>query len=368
MKFLILSSNNGGGHNSVAAALKQQCTEQGDTVDICDCMTFISGTLSDAVSFSHVFMYRHVPRLFDGSYDDTGKKHEIFRDKTALRRFINLGAEKLGKQIQKERYDAVICVHVFAGLMLSEAVRRYHLSVRTGIVETDYCNTPGCANNDLDYHFIPDAGLIPELTAAGVPEDRIVVSGIPVRKTLLRRFEKTNAKHMLGIPQDHDHILLMGGSMGCGPIPELLELLAAELPETTDVSVVCGTNIKMEKELKEKFGPSSNVHIFGYMPDMFWIYAATDVFVTKPGGISVTEAGVFGLPMVLVNVVGGCERYNLKFFTERGAALSGKDEFELASCIEELIMDREKRDRMSAAIRRLVNPDAAKEICATFQD
>lgn len=367
MKILILSSNNGGGHNSVAIALKQQFADQGDSVDICDCMAFISDAVSHVISFSHIFMYRHFPGLLDRSYTNTEKKNDIFQDDTVLRKFINLGKDKLAGYIQEGGYDTVICVHVFAGMMLSEAIRKYHLSLKTGIVETDYCNTPGSANNDLDYHFVAHEGMIQELIDDGVKEEQIRVTGIPVRKQITRSLEKRYAKHLFGIPEDHDHILLMGGSMGCGPIPELLDLLTARLPNTTEMSVVCGTNEKMKLDLEEAYGDNPNVHIFGYMPDMFWIYAASDIFVTKPGGICTTEAGVLGLPMVLVNVVGGCELFNLEYFTEHGGALAGRDALELASCCETLITNKAMRESMSATIRKLVNPDAAKDICARFQ-
>ena len=232
-------------------------------------------------------------------------------------------------------------------------------------METDYCNTPGSVNNNLDFHFIPHAGLIPELVEYGVPEENIRVSGIPVKKNILRKFDKRYAKHLLGIPEDHDHILLMGGSMGAGPIPAMLELMTKELP-STDISVVCGTNANMKIRLEEAFGRNPRIHIFGYMPDMFWIYKASDIFVTKPGGICTTEAGVIGLPMVLLNVVGCWELFNLEYFTQNNAALAGSNEYELTACCKELILNKEKLNRMSEQIQTLVNPQAAAVIRDCF--
>ena len=366
MKVLILSSNNGGGHNSVAAALKQEFAGHGDTVDICDCVAFISGAVSKVMSFSHIFMYRHFPGLLDDNFTDEKRKNELFGDGRMLRKFIDLGADSLAERIQSGNYDTVICVHVFGGMMLRKAVTKYHLNVKTGFVETDYCNAPGSVNNNLDFHFIPHAGLIPELVEYGVPEENIRVSGIPVKKTILRKFEKRYAKHLLGIPEDHDHILLMGGSMGAGPIPAMLELMTKELPFVTDISVVCGTNANMKIRLEEAFGRNPRIHIFGYMPDMFWIYKASDIFVTKPGGICTTEAGVIGLPMVLLNVVGCCELFNLEYFTQNNAALAGSNEYELTACCKELILNKEKLNRMSEQIQTLVNPQAAAVIRDCF--
>ena len=359
MKVLIL---NGGGHNSVSAALKECFLLHGDVADIRDSLSFISDTVSDVISFSHIFMYRHLPTLQNNAYFNTEKKGEIFQEERLLRRFINLGQTNLGRLIQERGYDAVVCTHVFGAMMLTEAVKNFDLKVRTAIVETDYCNTPGSSNNEMDRHFVAYDGLIPELISQGVPEETIVISGIPVRSQIFRQLEKPIAKHLLGIPEDHDHILMMGGSMGCGPISELLEILHRRLDENTDISVVCGTNTKMKREMDEQYPDSQNIHIFGYMPDMSWIYSASDIFVTKPGGICTTEAAVLGLPMVLVSVVGACEQFNLEYFTENGAALTGNDENELADCCEELLFNREKRAAISAKLPQLVHADAAEII------
>ena len=368
MKALILSSNNGGGHNTVSAAIKECIEDHGGTADIRDSLSFISDAVSDMISFSHVFMYRHFPDFQSDYYTETEKKNKVFREDKALRQFIDLGRFSLGKLIQQENYDTVVCTHVFGAMMLTEAVRHYGLNIRTAIVETDYCNTPGSSNNDVALHFVPHDGLISELVSNGVPEERIVISGIPVRKHILRPMDKKIAKHLTGIPETHDHILLMGGSMGCGPIPELLQILSGRVGPETDISVICGTNIRMERDMEERFSGKENIHIFGYMPDMSWIYAASDIFVTKAGGISTTEAGITGIPTVLVNVVGACEQFNLKYFLENNAAVTGDDENELADRIEELLREPEKRRIIAENMRSLVHADAAEIIYNYIKD
>jgi len=57
---------------------------------------------------------------------------------------------------------------------------------------------------------------------------------------------------------------------------------------------------------------------------------AADVYITKPGGISVTEAAKKRLPMILIDAVGGCEQHNLDYFIASGGALTAKEPEELA--------------------------------------
>ena len=66
---------------------------------------------------------------------------------------------------------------------------------------------------------------------------------------------------------------------------------------------------------------------------------SADVYLTKPGGISVTEASAKKLPMVLINAVGGCEAYNYRFFMDMGTAVSGSDAAQLADACITLLKD-----------------------------
>ncbi len=362
MKMLILSCNTGGGHNSVAEAIRECYEANGYTVDICNCLSFISERTAGFISFSHNLIYYHFPNALADKYDESGEKHALFEPNHPSRIFLYLGKDKLGRFIQKNKYDKIICTHIFAAIMLTGAMEKFGFHIRSGIVETDYCVTPGSISNAVDLHFVSHEVLISELVRDGIPKEAIVVSGIPVKSRLRNLVEKPAAKQRLGIPEECSHILMMGGSMGCGPIPELLEALRKRFDESVHISVVCGTNVKMERELRKKTDGDRTIHIFGYMPDMSELYASSDLLVTKPGGISTTEAAAAGLPMVLINVVAGAEEYNLKFFTEQGGACTGGNVQELADSCVELIENKEKRIRMSERLKTLIKPNGAEII------
>ena len=177
MKVLILSSNNGGGHNAVAKAIAQCFKAHGDECTVRDCLSYVSDHASELVSRSHDFMYRLTPELFGSGYRRTEGNPEAFKEHRRIRQMIELGQFGLGKEIREEGFELVICTHVFAAIMLTAAKKRYQLPVQTALVETDYTNTPGSAENQVDVHFLPDASLIPDLMAAGVPI-KSMVAGI----------------------------------------------------------------------------------------------------------------------------------------------------------------------------------------------
>ena len=90
---------------------------------------------------------------------------------------------------------------------------------------------------------------------------------------------------------------------------------------------------------------------------------SADLYVTKPGGISVTEATVKMLPMVFIDAVAGCEEYNLRFYLSVGGAVTTKEIPELVTLCADLLTNDEKRMKMREALSSLNIFDASSEIC-----
>ena len=350
MRVLILSSDNGGGHNAVARALKEVFEAHGDTCQVEDCLSFISKDVSRAIAKSHVFVYRHAPRLFASGYRHTQRHPKTFMEHHSGRQMLNLGCRSLGRTLRTGGYGAAICTHVFASLMLTDACRKYGLSMPTGVVETDYTASPGAHAGNLDWHFIPAESLREDLVRLGVDSSRIIATGIPVRGAFYNRGERGAARRALGLPERCHHLLMMGGSMGAGPVAELARAIIRDMGDDCAVSVVCGTNQALWNELTGLYGDHPRVRIHGYMECVAPLMESADLLLTKPGGITVTEAAVERLPMVLVNAVAGCEAHNLNFFTRIGGAVTARTPPAIAALCLDLLRDDARRDAMSRAL------------------
>lgn len=362
MRLLILSCNTGQGHNSCAKAVQTYFERQGDTGVIIDALGFISEKASRFVSNWHSRLYRHAPAVFDKGYKYAQRHTDVIADDSALYKLLTSGASELNSFIREGNYDAVLCVHVFAALLMTRVLALYPQPIRTGLLSTDYTCSPGFENSGLDYCFIPDEALRYLFTDAGLPDERIITAGIPVRNAFWSREEKPAAKETCGIDPEHDHILMMCGSMGCGPIEELAVLLAEGMKPETELSIVCGTNEKLQRSLQKILQPYPNVHIHGFVTDISLMMDSADLFLTKPGGISVSEAAVKRLPMVLIDAVAGCESGNLQFFLDKGAAKTAQTPAELAKLCLQLLQNRSELSRMAAACEDFAGHDASAVI------
>ena len=362
MKVLVLSCDTGGGHNTCGRAVMEACRQRQIPCGMDDAFRFVSPTLSRCVSYGFDRVYRHTPKLFSAGWRYSERHPRAFRRKSAAYRFWILGARKLARLIQEQGYDTVVCTHMFSGLLATEARDRHGLSVRTCFVATDYTWYPGCGSYDLDVSYIPHQDLTDGYVKVGVPQDRIVASGIPVREAFLHREERAAARRALGLPEDCRHLMIMGGSMGCGPIAELAALLPGLLPEDHHVSILCGNNRSLAEELEQRCAGDERFHIYGFTDLVPRLMDSADLYLTKPGGISVTEAAHKRLPMVFVNAVAGCETHNLNFFLSHGAAVTADTPEELAQTCLALLDDPARLAEMAAAMAPVAEQDPCETI------
>lgn len=366
MRVLLLSCDTGGGHNACAGAIQEAFWERGDHCDVTDSIRFVSEKLSRFLSWGHTTMYRHIPGLFRVGYGFAEKHPQMMAEEAAVHKLLSSGTEQLYDCIKKGEYDTVICTHVFSGLLLRNMLKKHPLPLRTAFVATDYTCSPGAAGSELDVYFIPSGDLTAEFAAQGIPAEKMVASGIPVRREFYEPGNKAAAKRKLGIAPEQVHLLMMCGSMGCGPLKELAGLLSREADETMAISIVCGTNEKLRNELQEAFGALPHVHIHGFVDGMAGLMDSADLYLTKPGGLSTTEAAAKSLPMVFVDAVAGCEAYNLQYFVRAGGAVTADDPEALTGLCIELLRSPERLEQMKMALAALPKQNAARRICQTM--
>lgn len=344
-------------------AVKRAYERHGECCDITDALAFASPKVSAFISDWHVRLYRHSPRVFSKGYQLMEEHPLRPAEEKMLARFLRTAAEKLYDCLVENGYEAVLCPHMFSGLILKETFRRYGLRLPSGFVATDYTCSPMVQNCDTDLFFIPDKALTGEFLRAGIPAEKIVPVGIPVKEAFLSQTDKVVARQALGIT-GRRHLLMMCGSMGCGPMEELASRIVQRLPDDAALTVVCGSNRRLQEALNDLFGTDGRIHVCGFTDQVPLLMDSADVYITKPGGLSVTEALAKRLPMVLVNAVAGCETPNLHFFTSRGMAVTADTTERLAESACALLADEERCESIRAVMLRHAIGDPSEKIYA----
>ena len=348
MKTLILTCNTGQGHNSTAASIREVFEFNHTQCDIADALSFLSPQASKLITTVHSGIFSLVPKVFDMGYS-TSKDSGKMNPAEYLTKAISFGAKKLSNFIIENEYNHVICVHLFAGVLVTNMRQKYRTNVTFSFLPTDYTAYPLVEKTMADLYFMPHEALSELYVQKGVDKKKLIPTGIPIRRAFIAARTKSEARKLLNIAEDEKVILMMCGSLGCGPIKDIAISILEKAPKNTRLLVACGVNKKLLKSLQKL--NCDRITAFSYSDNVPQLMAASDVFVTKPGGISITEASRVGLPMVLINLIGACETPNFEFFTAHDYAVGCKHPSEVADKCKELLDSPEKLDELSNRIK-----------------
>src|SRR5262249_52779490 len=155
-------------------------------------------------------------------------------------------------------------------------------------------------------------------------------------------------------------LLVLGGGFGMGPVAEILEALN-KLATPVQVLVVCGRNAELRRELAvlDRRHPT---HVLGFVDNMHELMAVSELVLTKPGGLTSSEALALGRPLFILNPIPGQEAANSDFLLEHGAAVKLNQVADLPFRLEKLLGSSKLAD-MARSARALGKPGAATAVC-----
>ena len=365
MRVLILTCNTGGGHNAVAAALAESFRRLGVSSDTADGLSFISQKASRFVSKWHTRFYRRYPKLYKAGYMSAENDAESNDRDNPVYRYMARGARRLGRAIQDGGYDAVVCVHVIPAMMMTELRRQRETGPVFCFVATDYTCSPTVGGCTPDICVIPHEELAEEFVSCGIALETLLAAGIPVRAVFRERGDRAAARSELALPPEGRHIVLMSGSIGCGPMADIAAELEKRMERGDFASVLCGSNRQMLYALRRR--GFRRVEAVGFTDRVHRYMDSADVLVSKPGGISITEAGTRGTPLLLADMVGGCETRNQEFFHAHGWAETCQPE-DMADAALALLDRPERRQALVAQQHRDFDGLAADRVAQAVYD
>ena len=189
---------------------------------------------------------------------------------------------------------------------------------------------------------------------------KVVVTGIPISAKFTISVDAASVRKRMGLRDDLPVLLVLGGGFGLGPVAQILAEIN-KLPLIAQVVVVCGRNEELRRELatQERRQPT---HIFGFVNNMQDLLAVADLVISKPGGLTSSEALAMGKPIFVLNPIPGQEAANSDFLLEHGAAAKANRVEDLPFRLEKLIGSSKLGD-MAAAAGSLARPQAAADIC-----
>ena len=341
MKILIMTGKFGMGHWSAASSLKDSMLRAipGTEAEILDLFDWAAPGCADAIYKTFSLLVNHGSGLFNIYYKATA--HTKSGDESASLCTLAL-LDKVEQLIAQRHPDAIVATHPLCAQVISfyKQERRSNVPLVTCI--TDMSIHPEWINPYTDCYLVGSAEVRQGLMEQGVAEENIVVTGIPVRQEF--------RQSVLRQPKETKELLLMGGGLGLLPRGRKFYDGLDALPGV-HTTIITGNNRKLYDKLAGKW---KNITVVGYTDRVRDYMVEADLMLSKPGGITLSEAVYTALPILMPKPFLQQERNNAAFAVRRGIGrVAPKNSEECLKVIAELLEDQEALDRMSRKMNEL---------------
>ncbi len=363
MRILIATITAGGGHIQAASALEEawRVSRPRDVIEKVDLQTFFSTLHKKVYTDGYVQMVARAPELWGLLFKATDNP-KLVRKMTALRRkFPPNSTKKFIRHVRQFKPDVVFCTHYLPVEILGKAREKWlGKPPFAACVVTDFEAHALWMGEAVDLYCVAAEETRARLIARGADAENIVVTGIPISGKFSATPDPAGVRKRLGLRDDLPTLLVLGGGFGMGPVAEILkELDKVDRPFQT--LVVAGRNEELRRELaiQDRRHPTQ---VLGFVSNMHELMAVSEMIITKPGGLTTSEALAMGKPLFILNPIPGQEAANSDFLLERGAAGKVTRVEDLPYRVAQLLGSK-KLAEMGAAARALGRPSAAPDIC-----
>lgn len=358
-KVLILTASYGTGHVMVAKALDEAFRKKGITPTVFDLVEIGGKTEKIGASFYSFLMKRghFIWKLYHE------KIMPISNGDSIRSIYKSLHKQKFFKDIKKINPDIIISTMDQASVVAS-LFKVDHPDVKIATVLTDYVAHPLWVWTNMDYYFVGSSEVKNYLTKQKISEDTIFITGIPLRSQFEKIPEKIKARKGLGIPKDKKVLLLSTGSFGSAPIHEVIEVLQGRTDIFFIIIASSEEKVPIYADLLQQNGAIGKV--ISYTNEIEIFMSASDLFISKAGGVSVSECLRCGLPAIYVNNFPGHEMGNALFTEKHGASQIVKKVEDLPEVLNNVLLSKDKIKEMSVSAKKISTPNASSDIVKTL--
>jgi len=363
MRVLIATVTAGAGHLQAAAALEEAWRNAfpGDTVEKVDVLDFVSPLYRKLYSEGYVKVIERAPELYALMFKKTDNPALLHRLSKVRRSFARRSTLKFVKHLRDFRPDAVVCTH-FMPPEIVGAVKAKVPGFDPFVVSvvTDFEAHALWMEPVVGLYCVAAEETKGRLVARGIPPANVVVTGIPVAAKFSSTPDKRAVRRQFGLRDDMPTLLVLSGGFGMGPVAEILCQLD-KLATPVQSLVVAGRNEKLRRELAGR-DHKHPVHVLGFVANMHELMAVADLIITKPGGLTTSEALAMGKPLFILNPIPGQEAANSDFLLGHGAAAKANRVEDLPFRLEPLLGSRDLA-KMARNAKALGKPAAARAVC-----
>lgn len=329
-KILILTASTGEGHNQAANSIAENFKARGYEVVKNDFLKSSSKFLDNLLVSGYEVLASIFPKVYGISYKIT--------DGPLNNRLLSLlflfTSKKILKLINDTNPDVILLTHPYAVGILGN-LKKKGLTTPVISIVTDFKAHGTYINKYIDAYITGSESTKDSLVKKGIRKEIVYPYGIPVKDEFLEKVPDLLSTKS----SDYFNILLMSGSMGLKNISYVLKELLNNSHKLR-ITVVCGNNKELRDNLYKDYShriKDKKLHILGFSKDIASLMEYSDLIITKPGGLTITESIHKTLPIIIPFCIPGQEMQNTEFLTSHGYALYVDNLMEINLNVDNLI-------------------------------
>jgi processive 1,2-diacylglycerol beta-glucosyltransferase len=354
---LILSSAIGSGHMRASTALVRG-VDLLDPEKSCSIVDF-PHEVSPGVERLLRDTYLEALKLWPTAYGKLYQSSGTGQPGSYVHYLRSAGLKTLQRLVSSTGTQALVAPHFFGAGVLG-SYKEQNPDMFSAVVLTDYVPHPIGVPLNLDLYVVADDAAAEDVAKLGVPEERIHPTGIPIDPIFEEPADPAR-KEILNLDDDDlPVVLVMGGGLGGGDLEDSVSLLL-QASEAMHLVVLCGSNDRSRTRLERLANRAGQEATFLAFTDRVReLMAAGAVLVTKPGGMSCTEALASRLPQVLYRPIPGQEEENAAAMVRYGAGVMVRETSQILGQTLKILTSPDHRHKMVEAANAAHKPHSAR--------
>ncbi len=367
-KIIIFYASYGGGHLSAAKSLEYYLKNNYENLEIelIDCIKYINKTVEKVTTAAYRGMAKKVPWAWGKLYYDA-QKGPLAHISTRANSFM---AIKLLKLLREKNPDLIISTHPFGSQMCNYLKKKGKINTPIATIMTDFKSHDQwlVGSQYTNYFFVANNEMKQELIGKNIDENKIFVTGIPIKNDFFVQHDKTKILNDLNFVENKKNILFFGGGefgLGKSSTLNVFNCLVSNFPDT-QIIAISGKNENMKNSFYQIVSDNNRLHnikILEYTDRVAEFMSIADVVVTKPGGLTVSECLVSNVPMILINPIPGQEEENAEFLESKKVAKWIKNDDDINYILNILLNDENILNNMKKNTYSIAKTSSTEDIC-----
>lgn len=357
MKILIFTASTGGGHKRAAAAFKDtvQRISPETQVKIVDGLALTGKAFNGLICDGYTLLAKKAPHFYGVLYRQSDKKSGI---NDLCNKVNNSKGDCLLPEIEQFKPDAIISCHAFVTTMLGGLKTQEKINIPVFALITDFAPHLTYIDPGIDHYIVSSREMVQVLTKKyNIPMRCVHSFGIPVFDKFAQDVDRDALMDSLGLDKKLPTVMFMAGSFGVNEVLKFYEKIASR-KHNLQFIVITGKNPRLYHRFEKII--NANTKLLMYVNNVNDYMHCSDLIITKPGGLTVSESLQCRLPMAIYSAFPGQEADNTVYLVNAGVAIVlGKNP---GYTISTLLSDKAKLKKMSDNCAKLCPGGASKRL------